>query len=293
MEETNRKWRAELGKAGPALSARTIRIVMSFLDEMRPSMAAVGRALLGLCAPGVGGRSTNIPLLEDTMVTMDDLLSFQAVRRQCPESDYASFFVWEQIGRLKATRVNWWREAELRVRNQAVSYGDDAFLDIVDVEWNGVPDAHTLWRVRGGQWAYWGMNALGRVSLCRLAKASLLLPNKASVELATRVLIRTALSSEPWRLGSRSSITIGSLLEQVGELLPRERRNPEWAQKTAHRLEVVLRALVEVGALAEFTFPTSRHSFVTGASIERWLHEQLPLAFVMLSPEAPHKGNVA
>lgn len=293
MEEINRKWRAELGKAGPELSARTIRSVMSFLDEMRPSTAVVATALLGLCAPGGGRRLTNIPLLEDTTVTMDELRSCEAVRRQCPDAGNTSFFIREQIGRLKAARFDWWRRTGLGVWDQTVPYGDDEFLDIVEVEWNSVLDAHTLWRVRGGQWAYWGMNARGRISLCRLAKASLLLPNKACVELATKMLIHLALLSEPQSVGSRSSYEIESLLEQLGELLPRERRTPQWAQETEHRLEAVLRALLEAGALSELAFPPGRYAFAAGAPIEKWLREQLQLAVAIPDPGAASGTNAA
>ena len=288
MDENNRKWRADLGKGGPELSARTIISVMSFLDEMHLSAAVVARALLGLCAPDGQRPLANIPLLEDTVVTLDDLMSCEAVRRQCPDPGSARFFIREQIGRLKAARFDWGREAGWRVWDQTVPYGDDELLDIVDVEWSNVLDAHTqsLWRVRGGQWAYWGMNALGRVSLCRLAKASLRLPNRASVGLATRLLTHVAFSTGARSAGTLSSFRIGSLLEQGGELPPSECRTPEWAQDSEDRLAAVLRVLLQVGALSELAWPTSRHAFAAGAPIENWLHEQVRLAVAIPGPEA-------
>ena len=293
MDEISRKWRAELGKSGPELSARTIRSVMSFLDGMRLSTAVVARALLGLCTPGGGRRVTNIPLLEDTSVTMDDLLSCEAVRRQCPDAASASYFIQEEMDRLRAARFDWWREAGLRVWDQAVPYGDDEFLDIVEVAWSSDLDTHRSWRVRGGQWAYWGMNALGRLTLCRLARASLALRDKASVDLAAKLMIHVALSGGPQSVGSRSSFEIGPLLEQIGELPPRERRTPEWARDTEHRLEAALRALVEAGALTELAFPTTRHALAADVPTEKWLHAQLQLAVVLAGPEAANGTSAA
>ncbi len=293
MEEISRKWRAELGKGGPELSARTIRSVMSLLDGMRLSTAVVARALLGLCAPGGRRRTTAIPLLEDTSVTLDDLLSYEAVRRQCPDAASASLFIREEMDRLRVVRFDWWRETGLRVWDQSVPYGDDEFLDIVEVEWSGALDAQRSWRVRGGQWAYWGMNALGRLTLCRLATASLALRDKASVDLAAKLLIHVALSGGPQSAGSRSSFEIGSLLDEIGELLPRERRTPEWAQQTERRLEAVLRALEAAGALSELAFPTTQRALAASMQAEDWLQGRLHLAVVLPGPEAATGSDAA
>ncbi len=293
MDELSRKWRAELGKGGPELSARTIRSVMSFVDDMRLSTAVVARALLGLCAPGGGRRATTIPLLEDTTVTMDDLLSYEAVRRQCPEAASASFFIQEEMDRLRVARFDWRREMGSRVWDQAAPYGDDEFLDIVEVAWGRALDTDRSWRVRGGQWAYWGMNALGRLTLCRLARASLALRDKASADLAAKLLIHVALSGGPQSVGTRSSFEIGPLLDEIGELLPRERRTPEWAQETERRLEAVLRALEAAGALSELAFPTTRQALAPDGSTEKWLHAQLQLAVVLPGPEAATGSDAA
>ncbi len=293
MEEISRKWRAELGKGDSALSARTIRSVMLFLDGMRLSTAVVAKALLGLCAPGSGRQATIIPLLEDTSVTVEDLLSHEAVRRQCPDAASASFFIREEMDRLRVARFAWRRETGTRAWDQAAPYGDDEFLDIVEVAWSSALDTHRSWRVRGGQWAYWGMNALGRLSLCRLARASLALRDKASAEMATKLLIHVALSVGPQSVGSRSTFEMGPLLDEIGELLPRERRTPEWARETERRLEAVLRALEAAGALSELAFPTNRGALAADGSIEQWLHAQLQLAVVLPGPETATGSDAA
>jgi hypothetical protein len=286
MEEIGRKWRPELGKGDSVLSGWTIRSVMSFLDGMRLPTALVARALLGFCAPGGGRPVTNLPLLEDATITLDDLLSCGPVRRLCPDGAGASLFIGEEMARVRAARFDWRRETDLRGRDQAVPYGGDEFLDIVEVAWGDALDAHRLWRVRGGQWAYWSMNALGRLTLCRLARASLALRDGASVDLATKLLIHLALSREPRSAESLSAFEIGSLLDEIGELPSRERRTAEWAQQTERRLEAVLRALEAAGALSELALPTTRRTLGAAMQAEEWLKSGLQLAVATLGPQA-------
>jgi hypothetical protein len=197
------------------------------------------------------------------------------------------------MDRLRVARFAWRRETGSPASDQAAPYGDDEFLDIVEVAWSSALDTHRSWRVRGGQWAYWGMNVLGRLTLCRLAKASLALRDKASAEMAKKLVIHVALSGGPHSVGSRSSFEIGPLLDEIGELPPRERRTPEWAQETEHRLEAVLRALEAAGALSELAFPTNRGALAADGSIEKWLHAQLQLAVVIPGPEAATGSDAA
>lgn len=293
MVEKNSVWLADLSNTGNESSALRIKAVMSFLGEIDPPTSLVARALLGLCGSPGGRRIAGDPLLEDTTITLDDLLTLESVRAQCLAGHEAGSFIRREVDRLRRMRVDWCRDvASLPYGDGKISpYSGDELLDIVEVtEWTSTStgSARTIlsWKVRGGQWAYWSMNPLGRALLCRLAGASLMLPDQAAIDLATNLLIVLVLSARPDDPLKPSSYEIGWLLHQAGMLARPECRTMAWESDMRHRFETVMQASLEAGIFSGLTLPAGWRSEVNGAVAGEWLHDHVSVIIACRNQDA-------
>lgn len=280
MADTSSLWRADLSKKDNGSSASSIKAIMSSLGKIDPTTSIVARALIALCLSTSGRRAADDPLLEDVTITPDDLLSLAPVRAQCTTTREAAFFIRREIGRLRRMRIDWLRDVAPLSYREALPYSGDELLDIVEVaEWTeaGVDSARTIvsWKVRGGQWAYWSMNSLGRVLLCRLAGASLLLPNQAAIDLATRLLIALALSAHSDDPAESFSCEIGWLLGEAGVLPEPESTRMARESEMRDRFAAAMQALLARGVFSGLTLPDGWQSGASGAGAGDWLRDHV------------------
>ncbi len=114
------------------------------------------------------------------------------------------------------------------------------------------------WFVRAGQWAYWWMNAQGRVWVTRLARTLLELDhrtNRGSAVMAKKIGQHTTLLRGALRHCTVLERRIEHLLADVGELPTAAARGSHWAGRVRERFDKAMLALVKADVFASVDWP--------------------------------------
>jgi hypothetical protein len=224
-----------------------------YVESFNPLTADVALAVLAqLCEPSQGDRP-KYPMLQPVLITARAILDYKGIKRRGPERQVLVKRIDEEMERLRALHFD--VEAfpafdAAANRYLKASWQGDRLFDIVKVELRqgNVPGGQQQiavgWKVRAGQWAYWWLNAQGRVYLGRIARALLQLDHRSNrgaevmaKKIGTRLLL-ISYASEPLRFG------IGRLLEFIGELPEPTERGKNWAAHVRGNFE---RALMMLG----------------------------------------------
>lgn len=303
-----------LGKKGgrilvyPSIETRptdplpTAETLWRFVESLNPFTADVALAVLAqMVEPSTGDRP-KYPLLEPVIITADAILSYKGIQRWGMERRMLEARVAEEMERLRHLRfdVERWPEHD-PVTGKAVkdgaSWKGDGLFDIVKVErWQeGLFDGQRqridiAWSVRAGQWAYWWLNAQGRVWLARMSRVLLELDhrqNRPAAVLAKKV---------GWYLSTVASrsqtfyIQISRLLEDIGELPVQEARDKHWAGRKREQFDEAMLTLRDAGVLQTVEWPDGCGPEDTDRSkgwVERWLNAHISGTLPEAAPELP------
>ena len=250
-------------------SVPTAEDVWGFIDGLSAFTADVALAVLAqLCEPSLANRP-KYPLVESVPISADAILAYKGIRRWGAERRVLRARVCEEMERLRGLRFDVERypawDPELRRWNpMGVSTKGDRLFDIVAVEQrepqatNGQARLETSWLVRAGHWAYWWMNAQGRVWISRMSRALLEMDhraNRGSAVLAKKIGQHTTLLSGALRGQTTLVRRIDRLLSDVGELPVPAARGGHWAGRVRDRFDEAMQALVEAAVFTTVDWP--------------------------------------
>lgn len=247
-------------------SRHTAAAVIACLDKLDPATRLVALALLAeLHSPFHGSGNDPVhPLLETVRVSGEAVGRYGAIRTLFPRAPQDSQQFTPHIEELRVAGFDILDFGDLD--NQSTLPAPrprqgDVLFDIVRVkEWGNPRDwtASSLsWLVRTGQWAYWSMNEISRVLLCRIAAASLSHGDPATASLTLKLGRQLGFASLLGSDGHSLDMTIGDTLAGVGELPKESRRDGVWMGDLYSRFNAALFSLCNYGALNDVTWPTN------------------------------------
>ncbi|MBX0329912.1 helix-turn-helix domain-containing protein [Oscillochloris sp. ZM17-4] len=258
----------------------------ALVERLSPFTADVALAVLAqLCAPE-SGSGPQYPLLEPIRITADTILSYKGIQRWGSDRADMRQRIAEEIDHLRhlSFDVEAWPVGDGDQPLDHASWRGDTLFDIVIVERSGESQAANIsWSVRAGQWAYWWLNASGRIFVGRMARALLELDHRENRGVA--VLAKKIGQHILMRAGSnqRSQITIGvaALLTDIGELPKVAARTKDWAGRTRDRLDSALLSLREADIFVDVTWPDGYGPTDEDRQrgwVDRWLAARIDLA---------------
>ena len=142
--------------------------------------------LAQLCEPSNQDRP-KYPLLQLVQITADAILQYKGIQRWGFERQAMYEWIQEEMGRLQALHFdisNFWARDPKTGQYKGVDWKKDRLFDIVDVTtyqetfFGKSEPIETSWSVRAGQWAYYWLNASGRVWVGKMAKVLLELDHR-------------------------------------------------------------------------------------------------------------------
>jgi DNA-binding XRE family transcriptional regulator len=236
------------------------------------------------------------PLLEPVRITTDAILRYKGIQRWGIERGDLDQRLFEEMEKLRVLTfdVEQFPTVSPRTkRAEAGAWQGDRLFDIVKVERYEHPSGKRIevaWSVRAGQWAYYWLNAQGRVYLARMAKALLELDHQGtalSKKLGQRIVLLANAVSQ------LRNLRIDGLLEDVGELPSPERRHRNWAGRMRERFDEAMLELQKAGIFTHVVWPDGhgpgdarRHKGWT----EDWLRSHVQISLPEISKIA---GDVA
>lgn len=282
-------------------SRHTAAAVIACLDKLDPGTRFVALALLAeLHSPFHGsGSDPAHPLLETVRVSGEAVGRYSAIRTLFPRplEDNKQF-----TPHMEELRVTGFDIVDFGgLDNQSTLPAPrprkgDVLFDIVRVkEWGNPRDwgASSLsWLVRTGQWAYWNMNEISRVLLCRIAAASLSHKDPVTASLTLKLGRQLGFASLLGNDGRSLSMTVGDTLAGAGELPRETRRDGEWMADIYARFNTALFSLCNYGALNDVTWPTNyRFSNTNGSgpTPSEWMAAQIQLKALAVTTPQPGK----
>lgn len=271
----------------------TADTLWALVEQLSPFTADVALAVLAqLCTPETGSRP-QYPLLEPVRITADAILGYKGIQRWGAERADLRRRVATEIEHLRhlSFDVEGWPVGSGNQGREHASWRGDTLFDIVTVERGAEGQSASIsWSVRAGQWAYWWLNASGRVFVGRMARALLELDhreNRGAALLAKKigqhVLLRVG-GTEQHRLILR----VAALLADIGELPVEAARTKDWAGRTRDRLDDALLSLIESGLFADISWPDGYGPTDEDRQrgwVERWLAARV--AITIATPQAP------
>lgn len=284
----------------------TAEALWALVESLNPFTADVALAVLAQLADPLEGDRPKYPLLQPVRITVDSILRYKGIQRWGMERRVLEDRVREEMERLRTLRfdVQGWLDpdpATNKVPRQGLSWEGDRLFDIVKVEhWQeglfGKEPLAVAWSVRAGQWAYYWLNAQGRVLVARLSRVLLELDhreNRGAAVIAKKVgQYLTLLASRSRRFDMR----IGRLLEAVGELPEPEARTKNWAGRTRERFDNAMLMLQEAGVFQTVAWPDGHgpgDQDRTRGWVERWLNARLVGTLPEAPPELPNPPRPA
>lgn len=288
---------------GAALSMeqarRTAAAVHTCMENQGYATGLVALAILSELRQPSRGAAPACPLLETVRIDADQIKAHRAVNEYFRDRPNPDLEIGDHVERLRATPFElrwpcmpeWEPDAPPRARPR----NGDQLLDIIRVkEWVDPRDwreTSVSWLVRGGQWAYWNMNAAGRSLLCRVANAGLRHADAGSVALTLKIgryLGFEALA----RVDGQTDCTVGEVLRSIGELARGEQRNAAWTRTASARFNAALASLFEAGALRDVAWPATYRLLRRqggGMAGDEWLDSRIRVA----SPVGPAASRPA
>lgn len=248
----------------------TVAAVMACLDKLDPTTRFVALGLLAeLHSPFHGdGSDPAHPLLETVRVSSEAVGRHSAISALFPgPQDDGHRFTPHIEPHIEELRVVGFDIVDFDDPDSQSSlpaprprHGDMLF-DIVRVkEWGNPRDwsASSLsWLVRAGQWAYWNMNEISRVLLCRTAAASISHRDPATASLTLKLGRQLGFASLLGSDGHYVDMTVEDTLAGVGELPKESHRDGAWMGDMYSRFNTALFSLCNHGALNDVTWPTN------------------------------------
>ena len=281
--------------ASAALSMKQARqtaaAVHSCIESQGYATGLVALAIFSELHQPSRSAAPSYPLLETVRIDADQLKTHFAVNHHFRDHLNPDQEIGEHIERLRATPFDMgWPctpEWETGAMPWARPRNADQLLDIIRVkEWTDPRDwreSSVSWLVRGGQWAYWNMNAAGRTLLCRVANAGLRHTDAQVVALTLktgRYLGFQALA----RVDGQIDCSVGDVLRSIGELKRIEDRDATWTRTISARFSAALASLLEAGVLVDVAWPMTYRVLRKpgfGAAADGWLDSRISVAFAV------------
>lgn len=282
----------------------TTENLWKFIRSLNPFTGDVALAVLAqLCEPSLGDKPKH-PLLESVRISADSILSYKGIQRWGMERRLLQKRVFEEMERLRALYFDvekWpaWNPKTGKWDPTGVSWQGDRLFDIVKVEmyqeslFEEREQIEVSWSVRAGQWAYWWLNAQGRVWISRMARVLLDLDhreNRGAAVMAKKIGQRVALLDGAIQPGMLNPLRIDHLIESVGELPMPEERVKNWAGRTRERFDEAMLKLQEVGVFAKVEWPDDYGPGDPDRSkgwVEKWLTAHVQITLPKTPPELP------
>jgi|GEM_PF-2679544 len=243
----------------------TTEHLWQFTKSLSPFTADVALAVLAqLCEPSVGDRP-KYPLLESVRITADAILRYKGIQRWGIERRMLKERVFEEMEKLRALyfdveKVPAWDPATNKWNGKGFSWRGDRLFDIVKVEQyhENISGERTQiefsWLVRAGQWAYWWLNAQGRIWIGRMARILLELDHQGAA-LAKKIGQRVVLLNEALQPDVPLCLRVDHLLEDLGELPAPENRGRNWSGRTRERFDNAMLNLEKIGIFQKVEWP--------------------------------------
>ena len=242
-------------------SLPTTQMLWSFVENLNPYTGDVALAVLAqLVEPSQGDRP-KYPLLQPVRITASAILHYKGIQRWGLERRLQEERIAREMEHLRALTFDVEQfpmfNPDTGKRDRGCWQGDRLF-DIVKVEhvqetlFGESEVVQVAWLVRAGHWAYWWLNAHGRVYLARMARALLELDHQGTAmakKLGQRLVLLAGAIPEFQKL------RIDRLLEDVGELPEPSLRDKKWAGRIRERFDAALVALQQAGILARVEWP--------------------------------------
>ncbi len=280
----------------------TSETLWAFVESLTPFTSDVALAVMAqLCEPSVGDRP-KYPLLESVRITADSILRYKGIQRWGAERRVLQERVFHEMERLRALQFDVEKYPTIdpitgKKDTKGASWQGDRLFDIVKAEqyqeslFGERDHIEVTWLVRAGQWAYWWLNAEGRVWVARMARVLLELDHRevrGSALMAKKIGQRLVLMNEALRLSGPLPLRIDRLLERIGELPLPEERSRNWAGRTRDRFDEAVLALQEAGVFAEVSWPGGYGPGDPDRGrgwVDRWLAAKVVVALPEKAPE--------
>ena len=283
----------------PLLTNETL---WEFVESFSVFTSDVALAVLAqLCEPSTGDKP-KFPMLESVRITSDAILSYKGIQQWGTDRLELRKRVHEEMEKLRSLYFNVEKfpatnPTTKRWESKGVSWEGDRFFDIVKVEIyqdyvskdgkkEEIEQIELSWQVRAGQWAYWWLNAQGRVWIGRMAHAILQLDHRevrSSEVLAKKIGQHLILLFHAIRFRSTLELIVGNLLENVGELVEPEKRPRNWASRTRERFDEAMLKLKEMGLFSEVVWPIGYEPGDADRSkgwVDKWLASKIKISLV-------------
>jgi len=284
----------------------TTETLWNYVEKLNPFTADVAFAVLAqLCEPSVGDKP-KYPLVESVRITADAILHYKGIQRWGMERRLLQERVFQEMERLKALHfdVERWPGFDSdsqRWKQRGESWQGDRLFDIVKVEayqqslFGEKEVVEVSWLVRAGQWAYWWLNAQGRVYIARMARVLLELDHQGAA-LAKKLGQRIVLLGGALRTAGILELRIDHLLEDIGELPNITDRGPKWASRTRGRFDNSMFTLRNAGVFSDVTWPNGSgpdDPDRTKGWVTRWLAAKIHIVLPEAPPELPKDHHQA
>lgn len=278
----------------------TTETLWNYVEKLNPFTADVAFAVLAqLCEPSVGDKP-KYPLVESVRITADAILHYKGIQRWGMERRLLQERVFQEMERLKALHfdVERWPGFDSdsqRWKQRGESWQGDRLFDIVKVEayqqslFGEKEVVEVSWLVRAGQWAYWWLNAQGRVYIARMARVLLELDHQGAA-LAKKLGQRIVLLGGAIRTSGALELRIDHLLEDIGELPNSDNRGTNWANRTRDRFDNSMFTLKNAGVFSDVSWPNGSgpdDPDRTKGWVVRWLAAKVCIILPEAPPELP------
>ena len=279
----------------------TTEALWAFVESLNPFTADVALAVLAqMVEPSTGDRP-KYPLLQPVRITANAILRYKGIQRYGAERRLLEHRVYEEMERLRGLtfdveRVKAYDADTDRWPKEGASWEGDRLFDIVKVEkWQETliggerQRIEVAWSVRAGQWAYWWLNAQGRVYVSRMARVLLELDhreNRPAAVMAKKIGQLLAL----WRASETLERRIDGLLQDIGELPEPQKRDKDWAGRTRDRFDEAMLTLQEAGVFVNVEWPDGYGPGDKDRSkgwVAGWLAAKVRITLPSTAPELP------
>lgn len=291
--------------AGPVATAEA---QWELVEALNPFSADVALAVLAQMVEPSHGDQPKYPFLEPVLITPDTILAYAGFRRWGKERNELRNRVAQEMERLGALQFEVekypvWHPERGRWENKGVSWKGDRLFEVVKLQRNqkrslgGREQLEVSWLVRAGRWAYWWLNAQGRVYMSRMPRVLLELDHRANRGpdlMAKKLGQRVVLLGSALRADGPLELFVGRLLESVGELPVPEERARDWAGRIRERFDEATQKLQELGVFARVEWPNGHGPGDPDRSkgwVERWLDAKVRVYLPEATPELPKQNR--
>lgn len=275
----------------------TTEALWSFVEGLNPFTGDVALAVLAQMVEPTQGKSAQYPLLEPVRITTDAVLRYKGIQRWGADRRLQEERIAAEMERLRTLTFDVEQLPALHPatrRRQRGTWTGDRLFDVVRVErfqdtlFGESELLQVAWLVRAGQWASWWLNADGRVYLARMARVLLELDHQGTAmakKLGQRILLLAGADT------SVQKLSIGSLLEDIGEMPAEDKRDRKWAGRTRERFDLALEQLRDAGVLTDVSWRHGHDAERERGWVERWLSSFVSLRLADSPP--PHSKMFA